>query len=554
MAVIEGDETTLAPPLPWRAKVALRAQVCDSLPFVSGPSTNDGNVRVVGRYALHSPIAAGGMATVHYGRLLGPVGFSRTVAIKRLHAQFASDPEFVSMFLDEARLAARIRHPNVVPTLDVVATGGELFLVMEYVPGESLARLVRGQAELPPPRIITSVIAGVLHGLHAAHEARDEQGQKLNIVHRDVSPQNILVGTDGVSKILDFGVAKAAGRMQVTRDGQIKGKLAYMPPEQLKGAAVTRTTDIYAAGVILWESLTGERLFHGDNEGVIVAKVLEGDVQPPSKVIFAKRPGLSAADKTMYEAFDKVVLRALASDAEERYPTAREMAIELERVCHPATASDVGEWVEKTAHEVLASRAEKIAQIESIVSSGPFDPSAALSAISSSGPMVPPAHLDESTRAVPPVTQPSSISVATGLPSHAGRKRKLGLVVGVLAGGLVGLVALTAVLTFGNKRDGRVATNPTAAVSSPAAGPTVSTVVPTATATTSVIVAAPAVDAGAPSAKPSGKHQPQPTPTGSHKWPPTPTVTTPPPPPPPNCNPPFYYDKDGVRKYRPECM
>src|SRR5262245_394878 len=150
------------------------------------------------------------MATVHLGRLLGPVGFSRTVAIKRLHAQFATDPEFVSMFLDEARLAARIRHPNVVPTLDVVATEGELFVVMEYVHGESLSRLIKEEARNGrriPPRIAASLISGTLQGLHAAHEARDERGNPLNIVHRDVSPQNILVGSDGIARVLDFGVA-----------------------------------------------------------------------------------------------------------------------------------------------------------------------------------------------------------------------------------------------------------------------------------------------------------------------------------------------------------
>ena len=199
-------------------------------------------MRIVGRYALYAEIAAGGMATVHFGRLLGPVGFSRTVAIKRLHPQFAKDPEFVSMFLDEARLAARIRHPNVVPTLDVVATDGELFLVMDYVPGESIARLsrvLRERQETLPIRILSATIAGVLHGLHATHEAKDERGHPLGIVHRDVSPQNVLVGTDGVPRVLDFGVAKAAGRVQTTREGQIKGKLSYMPPEQL-GAAVSR--------------------------------------------------------------------------------------------------------------------------------------------------------------------------------------------------------------------------------------------------------------------------------------------------------------------------
>src|SRR5262245_50982074 len=215
------------------------------------------------------------MATVHFGRLLGPVGFSRTVAIKRLHAQYSSDPDFVSMFLDEARVAARIRHPNVVPTLDVVATGGELFLVMEYVPGESLARLTRNRPERTSFRVISSVMAGVLHGLHAAHESADERGRPLGIVHRDVSPQNILVGSDGIAKILDFGVAKATGRLQTTRDGQIKGKLSYMPPEQLRGAPVSRTVDIYACGVILWELVTGQRLFQADNEGAIVAQVLE---------------------------------------------------------------------------------------------------------------------------------------------------------------------------------------------------------------------------------------------------------------------------------------
>src|SRR5579862_5421372 len=138
--------------------------------------------RVIGRYALYGEIAAGGMATVHYGRLMGPVGFSRTVAIKRLHAQFAKNPEFVSMFLDEARIAARIRHPNVVGTLDVVATEGELFLVMDYVQGESLSRLgksARARGEAIPPRIVASILCGALHGLHAAHEAKNERGEPL---------------------------------------------------------------------------------------------------------------------------------------------------------------------------------------------------------------------------------------------------------------------------------------------------------------------------------------------------------------------------------------
>ncbi|MCL2447368.1 MAG: serine/threonine protein kinase, partial [Polyangiaceae bacterium] len=201
------------------------------------------------------------------GRLMGSGGFARTVAIKQLHPQFAKDPEFVAMFLDEARLVARIRHPNVVPTLDVVAASSELFHVMEYVQGESLSRLaraLRAREERVPLPIVVRIMNDVLQGLHAAHEARDERGVPLHIVHRDVTPQNILVGADGVARLLDFGVAKAAGRAQTTQDGQIKGKLAYMAPEQLMSAGVTRETDLYAASVVLWEMLAGERLFTGE--------------------------------------------------------------------------------------------------------------------------------------------------------------------------------------------------------------------------------------------------------------------------------------------------
>jgi serine/threonine-protein kinase len=314
-------------------------------------------VRVLGRYALHGEIASGGMATVHFARLLGVVGFAKTVAIKRLHPQLAKDPEFVSMFLDEARLAARIRHPNVVSTLDVVALHGELFLVMEYVQGESLRQLVRAAAragEAIPAAIVGTVMVGSLHGLHAAHEASSERGEPLGIVHRDVSPQNILVGIDGVSRVLDFGVAKASGRVQTTRDGQLKGKLAYMSPEQLMGRGVTRATDIFAASIVLWEALTGKRLFGGESEGEVVKKVLDAQAEPPSSFVSGLPPGL-----------DAIVLRGLARDPAARFATAREMARALERTLPLAPASDVGEYVEKMAGPALAQRAEQIAEIES---------------------------------------------------------------------------------------------------------------------------------------------------------------------------------------------
>ena len=184
--------------------------------------------RIVDRYALFDVIATGGMASVHLGRLMGPVGFSRTVAIKRLHENFARDPEFVAMFLDEARLVARIRHPNVVQTLDVVASAQELLLVMEYVPGESLALLIkraRAAGKFIPIPIVVDIVTGLLNGLHAAHEATNEKGEPLNVVHRDVSPHNILVGTDGVTRVLDFGIAKAVGLVHNTtrRRGEGQG-------------------------------------------------------------------------------------------------------------------------------------------------------------------------------------------------------------------------------------------------------------------------------------------------------------------------------------------
>jgi serine/threonine-protein kinase len=314
--------------------------------------------RMVGRYAIFDEIASGGMATVYLGRLTGSGGFSRTVAIKRLHPQFAKDPEFVTMFLDEARLAARIRHPNVVPTLDVVAASGELFHVMEFVQGESLSHLARGlksRGERVPLRILLRIMNDVLQGLHAAHEARDERGVPLCIVHRDVTPQNILVGVDGVARLLDFGVAKAAGRAHTTQDGQIKGKLAYMAPEQLLSSGVTRETDVYAASVVLWEMLTGERLFTGENELDVVAKLLQRDIRPPSRIAPDVPPVL-----------DALVMRGLDSQTKQRFGSAREMCLAL-TACgiNEATSLEVGEWVERLAAQAIADRSARVAVIES---------------------------------------------------------------------------------------------------------------------------------------------------------------------------------------------
>jgi serine/threonine-protein kinase len=326
------------------------------------PSPED----LVGRYAIYDEIATGGMATVHFGRLLGPVSFARTVAIKRLHPHLAREPEFVAMFLDEARVAARVRHPNVVPMLDIVTNQeGPPFLVMEYVQGESLARLlgsVRERGQRAPVAVACSIVVGMLLGLHAAHEAKGELGESLGIVHRDVSPQNVIVGLDGVPRLLDFGVAKAVGRLQTTREGQFKGKLAYTAPEVVRGAPVTRVADIYSAGVVLWEALTGNRLFVGQNDANLLERVLFAPIVAPSLRAKEVAPSL-----------DTVVLRALSRDPRERFSTAREMARAVEGAVPIASRSEVGSWVEGLAGDVLAARAGTVARIER----GPVEPQAA---------------------------------------------------------------------------------------------------------------------------------------------------------------------------------
>jgi serine/threonine-protein kinase len=362
----------------------------------------DSAPKQVGRYAIYEPIATGGMATVHLGRLVGPASFARTVAIKRLHPQFARDPEFVSMFLDEARVAARIQHPNVVPTIDVIATDGELLLVMEYVRGEALSRLVRGAAkngERVPPKIVVSIITSALHGLHAAHEATDDAGRSLAIVHRDVSPQNILVGMDGVSRVLDFGVAKAEDRVQVTKDNKLKGKLLYMSPEQLESAEVDRRTDIYAMAVVLFEALVQQRMFPGEREGAQLLKIQQGQIRVPSEVV----PELAM--------FDDVVRKAAAKDPSQRFATAREFARALEAVMPPASTTDVGEWVENLAGATIVERTKRIAEIES---AGRLDPNAVRTSLNE--------ELERSQRSFSGVIEPSGSGIAISQkPKHASK-------------------------------------------------------------------------------------------------------------------------------------
>jgi len=314
-------------------------------------------MQLIGRYALFDEIARGGMATVHIGRLLGQGGFSRTVAIKRLHPHLAKDPEFVTMLLDEARLAARIQHPCCVSMLDVVASDGELMIVMEHVQGESLMKLIqlaKRRGEVIPPAIAVAVAVSALRGLHAAHEVKGESGEPLLLVHRDVTPHNIMVRPDGTAVILDFGVAKAAGRFHTTEEGRIKGKLPYMAPEQLRGEKLDRKVDLYAAGCVLYETLAGRRVFAGASEAELLGQVLMGQAQPPST--FAK---------DIPPTVDAIVMKTLARDPIERYATAAELADALERSLTMALASEVGAWVTDLASDSLVQQASRVREIES---------------------------------------------------------------------------------------------------------------------------------------------------------------------------------------------
>ncbi len=318
------------------------------------------------------------MATVYIGRWTGAGGFTKVVAVKTLHPHLATDPRLCAMLRDEARMVSRIRHPGVLPIVDVIEERGEVFMVMDYVHGATLSQLCRAAARRQEPIAIDvalRVMSDALHGLHAAHDAVDGSGRPLDIVHRDVSPQNILLSTDGHAQLIDFGVAHALGRATNTRTGEIKGKLAYLAPEQILGDGISRRTDVYGASVVLWQLLTGTKLFDHDNFGRLAHAILEARVEPPSQL----RDGISRE-------LDELVLKGLARDPDARWASAAAMADAIDGLGLQAPRRRVGAWVTALSTERLAVMAELVSAVEN---APPADP-----------------HTEQGTRGIPFIPPP----------------------------------------------------------------------------------------------------------------------------------------------------
>jgi serine/threonine protein kinase len=390
----------------------------------------------IGRYVLHREIARGGMATIHIARLIGHEGFSRIVAAKRLHAELAQDPEFVEMFLTEARIASRLQHRNIVPVLDVVTTDDEIVLVQELIHGAPLHWLMhrtRNEGVRVPIDIAVAIACHLLSGLHAAHELTDELGTRFNVVHRDVSPQNVMVATDGTARLLDFGIAKTALAANTTRAGVYKGKLSYSAPEQLRGAA-TRQSDLYSLSVVLWELLVGRRMHVAQADTELIMKILNCE----APLILASVGDTTSMDRATWDqlaALEPIVQRGLALSAEDRWETAVQMEEALLQVVAPASSSTIAAWLKHAAKELLDKQDRLISADETswrrlaqpVPSSGP-----AIGHSPRPSPRVSALELPLPAPALPPQPQPQSM-----FPELRGH----GLVIGVL-GTLIALAIL----------------------------------------------------------------------------------------------------------------
>lgn len=311
----------------------------------------------VGRYRLLGEIARGGMATVHFARLAAAHGFEKWVAVKLMHEHMSQDETFVRMFHDEARIVSQLNHPNICQVMDFGDDDGRLYLVMEYLHGETLSSVVRAAwrgGKRLPLWFCARIIADAARGLHAAHELKDRSGKHVGLVHRDVSPQNVMVLYDGVGKLMDFGVVRAEGRLTETAAGTLKGKFSYMAPEELRGAESDKRADIWALGVMLWEITCGQRLFRAKGEGQTAVLVLQSDIPDPRSLIEGFPDSLA-----------DIIMGCLERDQDERIATAREVAVGLERFLLEAGTLAAPEDVSEVLEEQFPGRAaERRAELQ----------------------------------------------------------------------------------------------------------------------------------------------------------------------------------------------
>jgi serine/threonine-protein kinase len=290
------------------------------------------------KYRTLFELGQGGTANVSLAIAKGPDGFRKLFVVKRLRSAYAHDPDFRAMFMTEARLSARLNHPNVVQVYEVFEQQSTPTILMEYIEGQTLdAVLALPEPRLPLP-LHLRVLADVLSGLHYSHELLDLKHAPLDVVHRDVSPHNVMVSYEGVVKVLDFGIAKLSGTSVETEAGVIKGKLRYMPPEQLGGEDVDRRADVFAVGVMLWEALSGSKLWQGLSDAKIMDRVLAGEIPPP------RNPNADIAPELV-----AICVRALAPDREQRFQTALELELVLEdylaRRSHYVSARELGRFM-----------------------------------------------------------------------------------------------------------------------------------------------------------------------------------------------------------------
>ena len=278
--------------------------------------------RRLGKYVLLGRLGAGGMGKIYLAHAPGPAGIDKLLVVKRLHSHLTNDPVLVNSFLDEARLSMALNHQNIVHTYDVGEVDGRYFMVMEYIDGQNMGvvlRTAKRSGQYPKSTVWAGLFLSVLDGLHAAHTARDARGRPLQIIHRDVSPQNILITYEGLPKLVDFGIAKAAMRVSETDAGTLKGKYAYMSPEQVRGDELDPRSDVFAAGIVLWEMLAGRRLYKAETIIRSVERILNEPLISPVRVNPSCDPGLAA-----------VALKALQKNRNDRYASAEEFRSALE--------------------------------------------------------------------------------------------------------------------------------------------------------------------------------------------------------------------------------